>query len=52
VLKKIINWSIVAFLIFFIAYRPDNAAAVAHSLFANMADMAMGFGDFLANLVN
>ena len=50
-LKKILTWSFVAFIIFFIAYRPQNAAQVAHSLFGGIVDIAQGFGDFFSSLV-
>ncbi len=50
-LKKVLTWSLVAFLIFFVAYRPENAAQVAHSLFGGIVDIAQGFGDFFSSLV-
>ena len=49
--KKILTWSLVAFLIFFIAYRPQSAAAVVKSLGSGIMDIASGFGDFFSNLV-
>jgi hypothetical protein len=49
--KKVLTWCLVAFLIFFIAYRPQNAAQVAHSLFGGIVDIAQGFGDFFSSLV-
>jgi hypothetical protein len=49
--KKVLTWSLVAFLIFFVAYRPENAAQVAHSLFGGIVDIAQGFGDFFSSLV-
>jgi hypothetical protein len=50
-LKKILTWGLVAFLIFFIAYRPQSAAAVFKSLGGGVMDVASGIGDFFSNLV-
>jgi hypothetical protein len=49
--KKILTWGGIAFLIFFIAFRPDSAADVAKSLGGGIVDIAQGFGDFFTNLV-
>lgn len=49
--KKVLTWSFIAFLIFFVAYRPANAAQVFRSLGAGVVDIAQGFGDFFSNLV-
>jgi hypothetical protein len=49
--KKVLTWSLIAFLIFFVAYRPANAAAVFRSLGGGVVDIAQGFGDFFSNLV-
>jgi hypothetical protein len=49
--KKILTWGGIAFLIFFIAFRPDSAAQVAKSLGGGIVDIAQGFGDFFTNLV-
>lgn len=50
-LKKILTWGAVAFLIFFIAYRPQSAAQVFRSIGSGIMDIATGFGDFFSNLV-
>ena len=50
-LKKALTWSAVAFLIFFVVSRPENAAQVAHTLFGGLVDIAQGFGDFFSSLV-
>jgi hypothetical protein len=50
-LKKVLTWSFVAFLIFFIAYRPNEAANVFTSIGHGILDIASGFGDFFSNLV-
>jgi hypothetical protein len=50
-IKKILTWGGLAFLIFFIAYRPTNAADVFKSIGTTLQDIATGFGDFFSNLV-
>ncbi|HEX6499629.1 MAG TPA: hypothetical protein VF054_11440 [Micromonosporaceae bacterium] len=50
--KKILTWGGIAFLIFFVAYRPQNAASVVKSIGSGLIDVASGFGDFFANLVS
>ena len=50
-LKKTLAWVGVAFLIFFIAFRPASAAEVFKSVGAGIMDIATGFGDFFTNLV-
>lgn len=49
--KKILVWGFVAFLIFFVAFRPSAAADVVKSLGSTIMDIAQGFGDFFSNLV-
>jgi hypothetical protein len=49
--KKILTWGAIAFLIFFIAFRPDESAAVFKSVGSGIMDIAAGFGDFFTNLV-
>jgi hypothetical protein len=49
--KKVLTWSLVAFLIFFIAYRPESAAAVFKSLGSSLVDIATGVGSFFSSLV-
>jgi hypothetical protein len=49
--KKIFTWGGVAFLIFFIAFRPAAAAEVFRSIGTSIMDIATGFGDFFTNLV-
>jgi hypothetical protein len=50
-IKKVLTWVIVAFLVFFIAFNPKSAATVAQSLGATIGDIARGFGDFFTNLI-
>ena len=49
--KKVLTWSLIAFLIFFVAYRPANAATVFRQLGGGIVASAQGFGDFFSNLV-
>ena len=49
--KKILVWGGIAFLIFFVAFRPDAAANVVKSLGNTVMDIAQGFGDFFSSLV-
>jgi hypothetical protein len=49
--KKILTWGGIAFLVFFIAFRPDNAANVFKSIGNGIMDLASGFGDFFTSLV-
>jgi hypothetical protein len=49
--KKVLTWGSIAFLIFFVAYRPHNAAAVAKTIGSGLMDLATGFGDFFSSLV-
>ncbi|GAA5193016.1 hypothetical protein GCM10023322_53870 [Rugosimonospora acidiphila] len=49
--KKVLTWGLVAFLIFFVAYRPESAAAVFQSLGSTLVDIATGFGNFFSSLI-
>jgi hypothetical protein len=49
--KKILTWGLIAFLLFFIAYRPASAAAVFKSLGSGVADIGSGIATFFSNLV-
>jgi hypothetical protein len=49
--KKILTWGGIAFLIFFVAYRPASAANVFRSVGGGLMDIVNGFGDFFSNLV-
>lgn len=50
-LKKILTWGLVAFLVFFIVSRPASAANVVKSLANGLGDIGTGVGDFFSNLV-
>lgn len=48
--KKVFMWGGVAFLIFFVATRPDDAAGVVRGLGGGLKSIGVGFSDFLATL--
>jgi len=50
--KKVLTWGGIAFLVFFVAYRPDPAANVFKTLGGNIVDIAGGFSDFFTKLVS
>jgi hypothetical protein len=49
--KKVLTWASVAFLVFFVAYRPASAAQVVKSIGSGIVDIGAGFGDFFTRLV-
>jgi hypothetical protein len=50
-IKKIFTWGGLAFLIFFIAYRPESAANVAKTIGGGIVDILTGVGNFFSSLV-
>ncbi|MCP2324509.1 hypothetical protein HDA40_003016 [Hamadaea flava] len=51
-MKKYLSWIAIAFLIFFVAYRPSAAANLVKSIGEVLLDMANGVGDFFNGLVS
>ena len=49
--KKVLTWGGLAFLLFFIAFRPDSAAQVFKSIGGGIMAIAQGLGDFFTSLV-
>lgn len=49
--KKILIWGSVAFLIFFIAYRPESAGAVFTDINGVIGDIAQGVSDVFTGLI-
>jgi hypothetical protein len=45
--KKVLTWLFVAFLIFFMAFRPNGAANVVRDIGGVLGRVANGLGDFL-----
>jgi len=48
--KKILTWGVVIFLMFFMAFRPEAAADMFLSVGAALTAIAQGFGDFFSRL--
>ncbi|MBG6100962.1 hypothetical protein ACFYL6_23240 [Micromonospora sp. NPDC007208] len=49
--KKLLTWGSVAFLIYFMAFRPDGAAQMFRGIGAALIAMFQGLGDFLTSLL-
>ena len=49
--KKILAWGALIFLIYFIAFRPDGAAQTFRNIGAVLIAIAQGIGDFLTSLM-
>jgi hypothetical protein len=49
-LKKTLTYAAWAFLIYFIAFRPQAAASVAEGLLGLITHLGTGFGDFFSRL--
>lgn len=50
-MKKFLTWGALAFLVFFVAFRPDDASDVVSSLANGILDAGNGFAAFFTNLV-
>ena len=48
--KKILKWGALAFLVFFVAYRPQSAAGIVSSVGNGLLDIANGFGEFFSSV--
>ncbi|MFU8853312.1 hypothetical protein ACNAW0_20325 [Micromonospora sp. SL1-18] len=51
VLKKLLAWGLVAFLIYFVAFRPNGAAQLVSTIGTGLMAIAQGIGDFLTTLM-
>ena len=49
-MKKIFTWAGLAFLVFFVATRPDDAAGVTQGIGRGLREIAVGFSDFFTGL--
>jgi hypothetical protein len=49
-LKKIITWAIVIFIIFYIATEPSGAAGVVHSIYNGLHSAATSMAEFVNSL--
>lgn len=52
VIKKILAWGFLAFLIYFMAFRPDGAAQLFKGIGGALMAIAQGLGDFLTGLMS
>lgn len=50
-LKKFITWSGIAFVVFFVAFRPNAARDVVATLGGTAIDILTAVGDFFSSLV-
>ncbi len=50
-LKKILIWGAIAFVVFFVAFRPGPAGDVVSTLGSVCVDLFHGIGDFFGSLV-
>ncbi|GAA2624577.1 hypothetical protein GCM10010399_64900 [Dactylosporangium fulvum] len=48
--KKILRWGGLAFLVFFVAYRPESAANIVSTVGGSLLDLANGFGEFFSTV--
>ncbi len=49
-LKKIITWAIVIFIIFYIATEPSGAAGIVHSIYNGLHSAATSMAEFVNSL--
>ena len=50
--RKVMTWGFLAFLLFFIAFRPDAAGDVLKWIGGGIADVAQGLGHLFTDLVS
>ncbi|MER7891737.1 hypothetical protein AB0C04_19000 [Micromonospora sp. NPDC048909] len=50
-IRKLLFWGFIGFLIYFMAFRPDGAAATFKAIGAGLMAMFQGLGDFLTGLM-
>jgi hypothetical protein len=50
--KKVLTWALVAFLIFFVVSRPTAAAQVVKSIGSGIVGIGVGVSDFFTKLVS
>ena len=49
-MKKVLTWGLVAFLIWYVVTRPNDAAGVLRQIGSFLASIARGLGSFVSNL--
>ncbi len=48
--KRVLKWAVIAFLVFFVAYRSAGAAALVRSVGGMLGQIANGTADFFSHL--
>jgi hypothetical protein len=48
--KNVLTWVSVAFMVYFVAHRPETAANAVKSLGSGLMVVGQGFGDFFVKL--
>jgi hypothetical protein len=51
-LKKVLTWALVIFLVYFVVTKPAAAAGLVKTIGSWLVDMAHGFGDFISRVVS
>lgn len=51
-MKKTLTWGGIAFLVFFVAFRPESAGNVVMTIAGSIGDIGSGFATFISNLVS
>jgi hypothetical protein len=51
-LKKVLTWVLIIFLVYFVVTRPASAAGLVKSLGNWLVQMGHGFGDFVSRVVS
>ena len=51
-LKKVVIWGGIAFIVFFVAFKPGVAAEFVGTLGSTAVDIFQGVGDFFGSLVS
>ena len=49
--KKIIKWSLIALLAFYVVTQPQNAAGVVKSIGSGLQNAAVGFSQFITTAI-
>lgn len=50
-MQKFLTWAGVAFVVFFVAARPQSAAEIVRTIGSTVVDIGQGFMDFVSSLV-
>lgn len=50
-LRKVLTWGAIAFLIFFVAFKPTSAVAVVKTMGNAAVDILAGMGNFFSSIV-